>query len=159
MSMRRLDRTISVIALSLFASTIAFTAFAEDAKPAAPAAPIAAQRYGTWGVDLDGMDRSVKPGDDFFKYVNGKWAATTQIPADKTAIRRLRQSSAICPRTRVHTPARPRGRRQDLEARLRTRQKVAAVYRTYLDEATRGEARRQADPALSRQDQEGADAR
>ncbi len=84
MSMRRLDRTISVIALSLFASTIAFTAFAEDAKPAAPAAPIAAQRYGTWGVDLDGMDRSVKPGDDFFKYVNGKWAATTQIPADKT---------------------------------------------------------------------------
>src|SRR5262245_13945196 len=45
-----------------------------------------AKRYGTWGVELDGMDRSVKPGDDFFKFVNGKWAETTQIPADKTSI-------------------------------------------------------------------------
>lgn len=44
-----------------------------------------AKRYGTWGVDLAGMDTSVKPGDDFFKYVNGKWAATTQIPPDKTS--------------------------------------------------------------------------
>ena len=47
-------------------------------------APTTAQRYGKWGFDTEGMDRSVKPGDDFFKYVNGHWAATTQIPADKT---------------------------------------------------------------------------
>jgi predicted metalloendopeptidase len=35
------------------------------------------------GVDLDGMDRSVKPGDDFFKYANGAWLAKTEIPADR----------------------------------------------------------------------------
>jgi putative endopeptidase len=37
------------------------------------------------GIDIGGMDRSVKPGDDFFKFVNGKWAASTQIPPDKTS--------------------------------------------------------------------------
>lgn len=36
------------------------------------------------GINLQYMDTSVKPGDDFFKYVNGKWVDATQIPADKT---------------------------------------------------------------------------
>jgi putative endopeptidase len=36
------------------------------------------------GVDLDGMDRSVKPGDDFFRYANGSWIAHTEIPADRS---------------------------------------------------------------------------
>ena len=29
------------------------------------------------------MDASVKPGDDVFRYVNGKWLDRTEIPADK----------------------------------------------------------------------------
>ena len=28
-------------------------------------------QIGKWGVDLAGMDTSVKPGDDFYRYVNG----------------------------------------------------------------------------------------
>ncbi|HHL42982.1 MAG TPA: M13 family peptidase [Hellea balneolensis] len=39
---------------------------------------------GSFGVALDLMDQSVKPGDDFFKYVNGKWLEKTEIPADKS---------------------------------------------------------------------------
>jgi len=35
------------------------------------------------GIDLSAMDTSVRPGDDFFSYVNGKWVAETEIPADK----------------------------------------------------------------------------
>src|SRR5687768_301894 len=35
------------------------------------------------GIDLAGMDRSVKPGDDFFRYANGTWLKTTEIPADR----------------------------------------------------------------------------
>ncbi|MET0551825.1 MAG: M13 family metallopeptidase [Vicinamibacteria bacterium] len=35
------------------------------------------------GLDLAGIDRSVKPGDDFFAYANGTWLKTTEIPADK----------------------------------------------------------------------------
>jgi putative endopeptidase len=41
--------------------------------------------YGSFGVDLTQMDTSVKPGDDFYKYVNGKWLATNEIPPDKSS--------------------------------------------------------------------------
>lgn len=36
------------------------------------------------GIDLRYMDTSVDPGDDFFRYVNGKWLKTTEIPPDKS---------------------------------------------------------------------------
>ena len=42
-------------------------------------------QYGTWGVDLAAMDNSVKPGDDFFLYVNGKWFKTAAIPPDRAS--------------------------------------------------------------------------
>src|SRR5204863_2447397 len=109
-------------------------AFAEDAKPAAPAAPIAAQRYGTWGVDLEGMDRSVKPGDDFFKYVNGKWAATTQIPADKTGYGAFAVLGDLS-EARVHALLDKWAADKTLKPGS-DEAKVASIYRTYLDEAT-----------------------
>ena len=37
------------------------------------------------GVDLAGMDRSVKPGDDFDEYANGGWRRTAVIPADRSS--------------------------------------------------------------------------
>src|SRR3954464_12087277 len=37
------------------------------------------------GIDVAGMDRSVKPGDDFFAYANGTWLKNTEIPPDKSA--------------------------------------------------------------------------
>jgi predicted metalloendopeptidase len=38
------------------------------------------------GIDTAGMDRSVKPGDDFFGYANGTWLKETEIPPEKSAI-------------------------------------------------------------------------
>jgi putative endopeptidase len=38
------------------------------------------------GLDLAAMDKSVKPGDDFFLYANGTWFKNTQIPADRSNI-------------------------------------------------------------------------
>ncbi|MBN3859133.1 M13 family peptidase [Neisseriaceae bacterium PsAf] len=35
------------------------------------------------GIELQNMDLSVRPQDDFFTYVNGKWVEKTKIPADK----------------------------------------------------------------------------
>jgi putative endopeptidase len=35
------------------------------------------------GINLEAMDTSVRPGDDFFSYVNGTWVEETEIPADK----------------------------------------------------------------------------
>ncbi|MDC7683616.1 peptidase M13 [Asticcacaulis sp. BYS171W] len=44
-----------------------------------------ARTFGTWGVDLKGMDTSVNPGDDFFRYVNGKAVDAIVIPDDRTS--------------------------------------------------------------------------
>ncbi|MES2748740.1 MAG: M13 family metallopeptidase [Bacteroidota bacterium] len=37
----------------------------------------------TPGINLDLMDRTVKPGDDFFRFVNGTWYDKTEIPSDR----------------------------------------------------------------------------
>lgn len=36
------------------------------------------------GLDLEFIDSSVKPADDFFRHVNGKWLDTYEIPADRS---------------------------------------------------------------------------
>ena len=36
------------------------------------------------GINLDFMDSNVKPNDDFFKFVNGKWLETNEIPDDRS---------------------------------------------------------------------------
>ena len=35
-------------------------------------------------VDLAGLDRSVNPGDDFFRFANGAWRKSTEIPPDRS---------------------------------------------------------------------------
>jgi putative endopeptidase len=52
------------------------------AATSAPA-PHAADR--PTGVDLAGIDHSVKPGDDFDGYANGNWRKTAVIPADRAS--------------------------------------------------------------------------
>ena len=42
-----------------------------------------APRFGSFGFDIEGMEPSVEPGDDFYAYANGTWNATTEIPADR----------------------------------------------------------------------------
>lgn len=32
------------------------------------------------GLDLSAMDKSVRPQDDFYNYVNGSWMKTAKIP-------------------------------------------------------------------------------
>ncbi|MBS0575796.1 MAG: M13 family metallopeptidase [Proteobacteria bacterium] len=48
-------------------------------------ATVAAATPPTSGIDTSGMDKSVRPQDDFYQYVNGHWLATTPIPADKAS--------------------------------------------------------------------------
>jgi putative endopeptidase len=58
---------------------VADTPAATDAKVS-----LESPRFGAWGFDVAGMDRSVKPGDDFFKFASGTWDTTTTIPGDRT---------------------------------------------------------------------------
>ncbi|MDO5509911.1 MAG: M13 family metallopeptidase [Weeksellaceae bacterium] len=35
------------------------------------------------GIELENMDRSVRPQDDFYHFVNGTWMANTTVPSDR----------------------------------------------------------------------------
>ena len=43
---------------------------------------VAADRHS--GIDPDGFDTAVRPQDDLFLHVNGRWLLSTEIPADKS---------------------------------------------------------------------------
>lgn len=91
-----------------------------------------APRYGEWGIDLAGMDTAIEPGDDFFRYVNGTWVDHTTIPADKTrygAFDILRDLSEVRVRDILDRWAAD----DDLEPGS-DEAKVAAIYRSFLDE-------------------------
>ena len=45
-----------------------------------------APRFGIWGVDLAAMDKSVRPGDDFFQYASGTWQKGAVLPPDRSRI-------------------------------------------------------------------------
>jgi putative endopeptidase len=69
---------VSLIAGLLSCLAPLFSPTVADDKPHRP-------QYGAWGFDLAGADFGTKPGNDFFRYVNGTWTDRTQIPADKPA--------------------------------------------------------------------------
>jgi len=76
--------SLLALSLSLAACNNAGTDTAKDVTSkieAVAAKPV----LGTFGVDMESMDKSVKPGDNFFKYVNGGWINNTEIPADKSS--------------------------------------------------------------------------
>ena len=62
----------------------ATVAHADQAATPVTATTAAKPIYGSYGFDESGMDKSVKPGDDFYDYANGTWAKNTPIPADKS---------------------------------------------------------------------------
>ena len=62
--------------------------------------------FGTWGVGLAEIDDTLTPGDDFNAYVNGKWIAANEIPADRQrygAFDMLREGSIKDVRALVNT--------------------------------------------------------
>ena len=125
---------LSTATLSLIASP----AVAQTASPT-PAATSPASRtattkpqLGDFGVDVTGMDRSVEPGDDFYRYVNGGWNARTEIPADRPswgAFGILRDLSDQRTRTLVEEAARQRN------APGSSADKIGVTYAAFMDEA------------------------
>src|SRR3982750_2084093 len=70
--------------------TMKFKALALAAVSLIAVSPVAVDAakpvYGTWGYNATAMDAAVKPGDDFFDYVNGAWAKHTDIAPDRTFV-------------------------------------------------------------------------
>ena len=104
----------------------------DDSAPGGGGMVIPAKRLGTWGIDTAGMDTTAKPGEDFFAYVSGNWAKTTQIPSDKSmygSFLVLRDLSEARLRTLVEGyPAGDPATGGDPA-------KIAALYQGFMDEA------------------------
>src|SRR5690348_11703045 len=88
--------------------------------------------FGTWGVDLAAIDRSVKPGDDFFMYVNGNWYKTAVIPPDRASTGSSQDLRILSEKRMQEIAAsldsRPRNSLNDEERKLRD------FYDAYMDQ-------------------------
>ncbi|MFN7983067.1 MAG: M13 family metallopeptidase [Vicinamibacterales bacterium] len=83
------------------------------------------------GIDLAGMDTSVPPGTDFFRYANGTWDRTTPIPNDRAG---WGTGAEIAQRTSLQT-------RELLEGAAKAapgtvERKAGDYYAAYMDDAT-----------------------
>jgi predicted metalloendopeptidase len=100
-------------------------AFGQQAvgRPAQPAS----------GIDLQYIDKNVRPQDDFFGYMNGKWLATVQIPPDKSswgAFAKLREDTQPQLRAIIEHAAKDEAAQPGSETR-----KIGDLYLSYMDEA------------------------
>jgi putative endopeptidase len=74
-------RGMSTSALVLLAGCA--TQNSASSPTGAAAAPRTPAAIGAWGIDMTTLDTSVSPGNDFYRYVNGRWMDTTEIPGDR----------------------------------------------------------------------------
>ena len=63
---------------------IGVLAACQSFKTPKPTAPTTKAEYGAYGLALEFFDRSIRPGDDFFRHAAGTWAKTTAIPEDRS---------------------------------------------------------------------------
>jgi putative endopeptidase len=87
---------------------------------------------GTFGFNVDGMDLSVAPGDDFFRYAVGKWVDTTEIPPDRSSLGSvavIREKAAARVRGIIEETANANAH-EGSDAR-----KIGDYFATFMDEA------------------------
>jgi putative endopeptidase len=84
------------------------------------------------GVELEHFETAIAPGDDFYRHVNGRWLANTEIPADKSnygAFTLLDDEAQANLRQLIEEAARADA------APGSDSQKVGDYYNSYMDEA------------------------
>ncbi|MBB6369245.1 M13 family metallopeptidase [Chryseobacterium shigense] len=75
--MKKLNITLLAIASLLAFETV-------QAQKSGPNATSVASAGNDPGLDISFMDTSVRPQDDFYNFVNGKWMKTAKIPSDRS---------------------------------------------------------------------------
>ncbi len=87
----------------------------------------------TAGVDHAGVQASVRPQDDFFGHVNGRWLAQTEIPADKSSwgsFEKLDDDTKPQLRALIEAAAANTTKQPGSDA-----QRIGDFYASYMDEA------------------------
>ncbi len=75
---------MKIEALSLFACFALAASMSITACISLPSAETKGSESDARDIDLAGMDLSVKPGDDFFRFSNGNWLKSAEIPPDRS---------------------------------------------------------------------------
>ena len=122
------QRTLSTAARSAAVLALA----ASLAVPASAQMPEAHASHLSSGIDTTTFDHSVRPQDDFFRYVNGGWLKSAEIPADASswgAFQELRENS----RTALHEIFEEASKANAPKGS--PRQKVGDLYASYMDSA------------------------
>ena len=86
----------------------------------------------THGIAIENMDRSVKPGDNFFLYANGGWVKRTEIPPDRS---RYGVFSMLDQESNKRTAALIEEVAKSNAAAGSGSRKIADLYNSYMDEA------------------------
>ncbi|KFE69152.1 M13 family metallopeptidase [Hyalangium minutum] len=98
----------------------------------APDANAAAQKAtGKLGIELKNFDPSVRPQDDFYKHVNGTWAKTATMPADRArygTFIELAEKSENALKAIIEETAAQKDLQQGTDA-----QKVRDLYASFMD--------------------------
>src|SRR3982074_349957 len=81
------------------------------------------------GLDLAGIDRSVAPGDDFFRYANGAWLKVTEIPPDRSSYGPAEQLTELTAERTADVVRSTAGAPAGSEAR-----KIGDYYTSFMDE-------------------------
>ena len=105
---------------------------ASAAKVASVATPAPASTAPDIGINLSYIDKSVKPGDNFFDYANGDWLKAAQIPADRSSTGEFYDIFGI---TEKHTADLIRNAGADNPAAGSSARKIADYYAAYMDTA------------------------
>ena len=104
---------------------------ADTPTAGAPTMSLESPRYGAWGFDVAGMDRSAKPGDDFYKFANGTWDANTAIPSDRTRYGNFDKLAELSEaRTKAIITEAASAKSPDADT-----VKIGAAYKAFMDEA------------------------
>ncbi|HET8650116.1 MAG TPA: M13 family metallopeptidase [Gemmatimonadales bacterium] len=93
----------------------------------------AAAAHRQLGVDTANFDRSVRPQDDFFRFINGGWYDRTEIPADQSgwgSFQELREKSQDAVREILEAAAAKPGKPGSES------QKIGDLYASYMDTTT-----------------------
>lgn len=86
---------------------------------------------GEFGVDLTAMDHTVRPGDDFYDFVNGAWEARTEIPADRSRVSSFGALDDLA-RARVKELVEHAVEESQVDGEVR---QIGDYYRAFMDEA------------------------
>lgn len=99
---------------------------------AAMIGPAQEEQRETPGIRIANMDRSVKPGDNFFLYANGDWVKRTEIPPDRATIGVFTELDEL---SNQRTAALIQEETKRHAAEGSNARKIADLYNSYMDEA------------------------